>query len=63
MKVIILRNKAEFEKISRKDLFSSGLVGYWNKDSTFTICKDRYYGRSGIAVSERELNEYLKRFA
>jgi hypothetical protein len=61
--IILLKNIYEFKNLSREKLFGAHFVGHWNTDGTLTICKDRFYGRVGVQIYEKELVEYIERFS
>ena len=63
MNIVILKDINAFNSLSREKLFGAHLAGYWSIDGTFTICKDRFYGRIGARIYEDELNEYIQRFS
>lgn len=63
MNIILLKNRYEFENLSREKLFGAHLVGYWSTGGTLTICKDRFYGRNGVSIYAEELAEYIERFS
>ena len=58
MKVVVLKNKYEYENLSRKVLFEAFFAGYWDR-SMFVITKDRMYGNFDKRLSSTQLVDYI----